>query len=139
MKYDVAETLDLSDILSEDIQHKIFGPDIIGTYRKLAIEKIQTDGYYILLKVHAQSPFRNFESYLRILIGLDEDDIQLTLKQYNPFSTSSEISPGIYSIKDISEVLSKVFKNNLKSEDEFDRMLNFINPIPVSSNVITLP
>ena len=30
---------------------------------------------------YARSPFRDFESYLRIVVGLDEDDIQLNLKK----------------------------------------------------------
>ena len=30
---------------------------------------------------HAQSSFRDFESYLRIVTGSDEDDIQLISKQ----------------------------------------------------------
>ena len=32
---------------------------------------------------YARSPFRAFESYVRIVVGLVEDDIQLRLKQYN--------------------------------------------------------
>ena len=28
---------------------------------------------------YARSPFRNFESFLRIVVGSDEDDIQLIL------------------------------------------------------------
>ena len=32
---------------------------------------------------YARSPFSDFESYLRIVIGLHEDDIRLILKQYN--------------------------------------------------------
>ena len=31
----------------------------------------------------ARSLFRDFESYLRIVVSLDEKDIQLILKQYN--------------------------------------------------------
>ena len=37
---------------------------------------------------------------------MEEDDIQLILKQYISCFTTYESSPGIYSIKDISEVLS---------------------------------
>ena len=33
--------------------------------------------------VYARSLFRDVESYLRIVVGLNEDDIQLILKQYN--------------------------------------------------------
>ena len=32
---------------------------------------------------YARSPSRDFESYLRIVIGLDEVVIRLILKQYN--------------------------------------------------------
>ena len=32
---------------------------------------------------YARYPFRDFESYLRIVVGVDEDDIRLTFKQYN--------------------------------------------------------
>ena len=32
---------------------------------------------------YARSPSRDFESYLKIVVGLDEDDIRLILKQYN--------------------------------------------------------
>ena len=30
---------------------------------------------------YAESPFRDFESFLRLLTGSDEDDIQLIIKQ----------------------------------------------------------
>ena len=54
---------------------------------------------------YAQSPFRDFESCLRIVIGLDEDDIHLNLKQYRSKIFTFEIPPSIYSIKDISAVV----------------------------------
>ena len=40
---------------------------------------------------YARSPFRGFESCLRIVVGLDEDDIQLLLKQENSYSITCEI------------------------------------------------
>ena len=46
-------------------------------------ETSTTDGYIILLLGYARSPFRNFESFLRLVVSLEENDIQLTLKQYN--------------------------------------------------------
>ena len=76
-KDNIAEILGLSNISREDLQHEIHGPDIIKTYRKLSVEKGQTDVYHILLIRYSLSPFRNFESYLRILTGLNEDDNQL--------------------------------------------------------------
>ena len=83
MKGKVAEVLGLSDISSEPLENEIPGPAIIKNYRNLSMEKSQTDGYYLLLRRYLQSPFRDFESYLRILTGLKEDDIQLIIKQLN--------------------------------------------------------
>ena len=34
----------------------------------------------LLLLGYSRSPFRGFENYLRIVVGLDEKDIQLILK-----------------------------------------------------------
>ena len=82
LKDNVAEVPGLSDSSSEDLQHEILQTDKIETFRKLATEKSQTDGYFLLLIGYAQSPFRDFVMYLRCLVGLDEDDIQLILKQY---------------------------------------------------------
>ena len=45
------------------------GPHIIPGFRKLEIEKIATHGYYMLSMSYALSPFQNFESYLRIVVG----------------------------------------------------------------------
>ena len=57
---------------------------------------------------HARSPFRDFESFLRIVIGLDEDAVQLILNQLKSYFVPYKISPGIYTIKDFSEaVLTK--------------------------------
>ena len=76
LKDKVAEALGLSDISPEDLQHKTYGPDIIKTNRKLSIEKNQTDASYISLFDYGHSPFRDLESYLRIVLGLGEDDNQ---------------------------------------------------------------
>ena len=71
--------------------------------KKPETEKRQTDGYKILLMGYARSPLRVFESYLRIIIGLNENDIQLTLKQCNANSVTHELYPGVYLFKDIRE------------------------------------
>ena len=42
---------------------------------------------------------------MRIRVGLDEEDIQLILKEYNSHFITYELSPGIYTIKDISDVI----------------------------------
>ena len=59
----------------------------------------------MLILGYARSPFRDFESYLKTFVGLDEVDIRLISKQYNSNSVTYKIPPGTYSIKDISEVV----------------------------------
>ena len=82
LKDELEEFLDISNITSEHLQDEIIGPRTISAYRKLETEKGPTDGYIIVIMGYARSLFRVFESYLRILVGLDEDDIQLILKHY---------------------------------------------------------
>ena len=54
--------------------------------RKLETDKRRTDGFYILILDYAWSLFRDFESYLKLVVGLDKDDFQLILKQiYSKF------------------------------------------------------
>ena len=54
---------------------------------------------------YARSPVRVFESYLRTVIELNEDDIQSISKPYNANFVTHGLSPGIYTIKDISEAV----------------------------------
>ena len=114
LKYNEAEIFGLSDISSEDLQQEILGPDVFQTYRKLAIEKSQTGGFYIIIIGYAQSPFRDFESCLGFLVSLDEDDNQLILNKHNSILATYGISPGVHSIKNISEVLSRGFQNEIE-------------------------
>ena len=59
----------------------------------------------MLLLHYSRSPFRDFESYLRMVVGLDEEVIQLILKQYfSPFITY-ELTPGTYTTQDISNAV----------------------------------
>ena len=53
----------------------------------------------------AESSFRDFENHFRIVVSLDENDIQFILKQYNSHFITYEQPPGKYSIKDISEIV----------------------------------
>ena len=54
---------------------------------------------------YARSPFRDFESYLTIVVGLDEVDIQSILKQYKSNFVTYKLTPAIHTIKDIEEVV----------------------------------
>ena len=50
---------------------------------------------------YARCPFRDIERYLRIIVGLYEDDIQGILKQYNANFVTYELDPGNYTIDDL--------------------------------------
>ena len=69
---------------------------------------------------YARSPFIGFEFYLRIVVGLDEDDIQLILKKYITNFVSSKITPGIYSIKDISKAVYTMGDHGGALQIEYD-------------------
>ena len=105
LKDELKEILNISNITDGNLQDEYIGPRIISTYRKVSTEKRQTDDYHMLLIGYARSPFRDFESYLRIVVGLDEDDIRLILKQYNEKFVTYEIPPVIYTIKDLQEAI----------------------------------
>ena len=72
---------------------------IIKAFKKLESEKRRTDGYTTLSMVYARSPFREFESYLIFVVDLDEDHIQLILKQNSSNFVTYGKSRGIYSTK----------------------------------------
>ena len=62
---------------------------------------------------YVRSPFRSFESYLRIVVGFDEYDNQLILKQYISCFVTYEIPTGIYTNEDFAEdVYTKAKKNH---------------------------
>ena len=82
LKDELEEILSTSNITPYHLQHAKIGPRNIEAYRKLRLEKSSSDGFIKLLMGNARSPFRDFEKYLRIVIGLNEGDIQLILKQY---------------------------------------------------------
>ena len=69
-------------------------------------EKLSTDGFIILLTIFARSPVRHFESCLRLVVGSDEDDIRITLKQFISTFVTRNLSSGIYTIKGIAEAVS---------------------------------
>ena len=75
--------LNNSNVSNEHLQDKIVEPRIFKAYKKLETEKRWTDGYFISVMGYNGSSVRDFESYLRIAVGLAENDIQLILKQNN--------------------------------------------------------
>ena len=105
LKDELEEILIIPNITGDLLEDETIGPRIIKTYWKLRSEKSSSDGYNILLMGYARSPIRNFESYLRIVVGLDEDDIQLISKQYNANFVTYEIDPANYTIEDLQEAV----------------------------------
>ena len=107
LKDEVEEILNISNITDAHLEDDKLGPKIADTYWKLRSDKTSHDGYIILLMGYARSAFRDFESYLRIVVGLEEDNIQLILKQYNEKFITYELDPGIYTIEDIQRAVYK--------------------------------
>ena len=81
LRDEVEEILNISNITDDHLEDETLAPRIAETYWKLRSDKSGHDGYTILLTGYANSSFRDFESYLRIVVGLEEDNIQLILKQ----------------------------------------------------------
>ena len=117
---ELEEILNVSGITPQHLQHEKTGPRKVHAYNKLGLETSSFDGYFILLMGYARSPIRDFESYLRIVVGLDEDDIQMNLKQYKSNFVTYEIAPSIHSIKEISEAVYTVVdhEGTLKNEND---------------------
>ena len=105
LKDELEEIPIISHITSEHLDDEVLGPHIIDEFIKLSNEKKNRDGYMILLLGYTRSLFRDFERYLRIVVGLREKDVQLTLKENNSHFITHELTPGIYSIQDISDTI----------------------------------
>ena len=105
LKNELELMANLPDTTPEDLEDDILSPRVIQAYRKLKIQKGATDGFMRLLMAYSEPSFRDFESYLRIVAGLNEDDIQLILKQYNSHFITYEIPPSFYTIKDLSDIV----------------------------------
>ena len=105
LKDEIEEILNISHITNEHLDDEILGPRIIDDIIKLSNEKKNTDGYMMLLLAYARSPFRDFETYLRIVVRLDEEDFQVILKEFNSHFITYELPPGIYSIQETLDTI----------------------------------
>ena len=90
LKDELEEFLGISDLTPYHPQHEQNGPRLSEAYKMSRKERSRTDGYIILLRNYARSPFREFESYLRVVFGLDEEKLQLNKK--NPTQILSLMS-----------------------------------------------
>ena len=105
LKDELEEFPDIPDITSYHLKHETKAPRNNEAYKKLRLNKFSTDRYPILLMYYARSPFRDFESFFRMTGDLDEDDVQLILKQYNSNFVTYELDPGSYTIENIQEAV----------------------------------
>ena len=120
LKDELEEILNIPHITRDHLLDDETASRIIDEYHKLSHEKKNSDCYTILLLNYSRSQFRDFESYLTIRVGLDEEDIQLVLKQYNSHFITYQLSPGIYTIKDISDVVQTFSGHSDIIEIEYD-------------------
>ena len=105
LRDEVEEILNISEITDDHLEDETLAPRIAETYWKLISDKTSHDGYIILLTGYANSSFRDFESYLRIFVGLEEDNIRLILKQYNEKFVIYQLDPGNYTIEDLKKAV----------------------------------
>ena len=70
----------------------------------------------------ARSPFRDFETYLRVVVGLDESDIHINIKQKNSNFITYEIPPGIYPVEDFSEIVYTMGDHEGTIQIEYDEI-----------------
>ena len=129
LKDEVEEILNIPEITDDHLEDDILAPRIAETYRKLRSDKSSHDGYIILLMGYAISLFRDFESYLRIVVGLEEDNIRLILKQYNEKFITYELDPGNYTVEDIQKAVYPLgdHEGTLKIEyDDLDKKVEII-------------
>ena len=118
------EIFDIEEITLKHLQDDKRGPLIIQLYKKIKSENSSTGVYLILITTYAKPLFRDFQSCLRIIlgnvVGLNENDFQLILKQYNSKLVTYEMPPGVYSIKDVSEVVDSTdHKGTLTTEYDY--------------------
>ena len=71
---------------------------------------------------YARSPFRDIESFFKIVVCLDRDAIQLMLKEYNSNFVTNNLVPGIYSIKDISKPVYTMADHEGPLKIDFDEI-----------------
>ena len=120
LKDELEEILNIPHNTPEHLQDDEIGPRIFDEFYTLSHEKKKSDGLMMLLLGYARSKFRDFESYLRLLFDLDEEDILLILKQYNSHFVTYELTTGIYTIQDISDTIHTFGGHSEIIEIEYD-------------------
>ena len=129
--------MDIEDITAADLQDEIIAPNIFEEYKKQVTKRMKDDKYLYILPCFSSSIFQNFESYLRTKVDLVEDDVRLVLDDYNSNFITYEISPGIYTFKDISEILLKFLQTAYKGD--FNKIVFEVDDINRKSKLVATP
>ena len=120
LKDEVEQILNISDIITYHLQHETIGLRTVEAHKNLRLQKSSTDGYNIILMGCAWSAFRDSETSFRIVVGLDEDDIQLSLKQNISIFVTYELLLEIYANKDIAEAVYTMGDHEETLQIEYD-------------------
>ena len=123
LKDELEDILNIPHITNKHFDDEILGPRIIDEFIKLSNENKNSDGYMILLFGYSASSFRDFGSYFRLVDGLDEEDIQLILKEYNSHFITYDLTPGIYTIQDISDAIQTFSGHEETIQLEYDDII----------------
>ena len=129
LKDEVEEILNIPNITDNLLEDETLTPRVAETYQKLRLDKSSHDGYIILLMGYARSPYRDFETYLRIVVDLEEDNIRLILKQNNENFFTYELDPGNYTIEDLQKAVYPLgdHEGTLQMEyDDLDKKVKLI-------------
>ena len=88
----------------------------------------------------AQRSLRDFDTFLRLRISLDEGDIQKLIKQYISHFTTYEVSPGIFQLKTFLKFFSRGFQNEFQIRGRIrpNVIYNQPNSIIVECDKITM-
>ena len=111
LRGEIERDLDISDITDTALRDEIMGPIIIEEYRNQVTKRMKDDKYMLILAGYIRSIFQNFETYLRTIVDLVEDDIRLVLDEYDSSFITYEIEPGIYTFRDLSEALFNILQS----------------------------
>ena len=63
---------------------------------------------------------RDFESYHRLVVAVDEDDLQLNLKQYKEIFVTNHLNPSLYTIEDPQNAVRLLDDNEGTPKIEYD-------------------
>ena len=108
---EIEKDLGIKDITATDLEDDIIGPIIIEEYKEQLEKRMNDEQYMHILSIYTSSVFQDFESFLRTQIDLVEDDIKLVLDEYNSNFITYELAPGIYSYRDIAEVVFYILQS----------------------------